>query len=47
MARKTTKAAPQAADEPAADAPLLDTKNQNIKLLIKKGKERGFVLMTS
>ncbi|CAI8405259.1 MAG: RNA polymerase sigma factor RpoD [Alphaproteobacteria bacterium UBA4588] len=43
MARKTTKAAPQAADEPAADAPLLDTKNQNIKLLIKKGKERGFV----
>ena len=43
MARKTTKAAPQAAEQPVADAPLLDTKNQNIKTLIKKGKERGFV----
>ena len=43
MARKTTKAAPQATEQPVTDAPLLDTKNQNIKTLIKKGKERGFV----
>jgi RNA polymerase primary sigma factor len=43
MARKTTKAAPQVVDVPVADAPILDTKNQNIKLLVKKGKERGFV----
>ena len=37
MARKTTKAAPQATEQPVTDAPLLDTKNQNIKTLIKKG----------
>ena len=43
MTRKTTKAAPQATEQPVTDAPLLDTKNQNIKTLIKKGKERGFV----
>jgi RNA polymerase primary sigma factor len=43
MARKTTKAAPQAIDQPVTDAPVLDTKNQKIKTLIKKGKERGFV----
>ena len=43
MARKTTKVVPKAAAEPVADAPILDTNNQTIKLLIKKGKERGFV----
>ena len=42
MARKATKTA----DKPAennADAPLLDTSNTQIKALIKKGQERGFV----
>ena len=43
MARKTTKVMPKAVAEPVADAPILDTNNQTIKLLIKKGKERGFV----
>ena len=40
MARKT-KAKENA--EQAADAPILDTKNSAVKLLIKKGKERGYV----
>ena len=42
MARKATKTS----DKPAennADAPLLDTSNTQIKALIKKGQERGFV----
>ncbi len=43
MARKTTKVMPKAVAEPVSDAPILDTNNQTIKLLIKKGKERGFV----
>ncbi len=43
MARKTTKVLPKAGTEHVADAPILDTNNQTIKLLIKKGKERGFV----
>ena len=42
MARKSSANAVDSKDQ-KGDAPILDTKNSDIKTLIKKGKERGYV----
>ncbi len=43
MARKQSTAAQADKPEQTSDAPVLDTKNQAVKALIKRGKDRGYV----